>query len=87
MKLTSCVATQDSGYLIPVVQDFYKNLDIGVKVFEKVRDKYENTGLVHLGRQSNVWIQAKSILKRDQTVFQFSELPRSMVALLYRVVD
>lgn len=79
--------TESTKIILVTGQDFYKNLETGIKVFQKLRNKYNKVCLAHLGRQSDLWVQAKSSLIDDKGIYEFADLPYSQVALLYKAVD
>ena len=67
-------------------QEFYKNLESSVQVYNKLRQQYD-IKLVHLGRTNNVWLDAKSLADSPDSIIELSQIPHADIPKLYKAVD
>ncbi len=67
-------------------QEFYKNLETSVKVYNQLQHKH-SVRLVHLGRNNDVWQQAKSLARQPESIIELSQIPHQQVVKLYKAVD
>ena len=67
-------------------QEFYKNLETSIKVYNQLR-KNHSIRLVHLGRNNDIWQQAKDLADNPESIIEFSQFPHDEVVKLYKAVD
>ena len=67
-------------------QEFYKNLETSVRVYNKLRQQY-TIKLVHLGRVNSAWLAAKALADSPETIIELDQVAHADIAKLYKAVD
>ncbi len=76
----------DKKLVLITGQEFYKNLETSIKVYNQLSQKHP-VQLVHLGRNNEIWQQAKSVANQPESIIELEQLPHSEIVKLYKAVD
>lgn len=77
---------ENEKLLLITGQDYYKNLDSSIQVYNQLRKKHA-VSLIHLGRDSQHWQKAKSLADDPGSIIEFDHLPMPAMITLYRAAD
>ena len=78
---------QSTKLILICGQDFYKNLQTSVTVFEKLCKRQDNLMLVHLGKNSDHWSKIKARCRNPEKILELFDLTSEQVNMLYKAVD
>ena len=67
-------------------QEFYKNLESSVKVYNHL-GQHHPVRLIHLGRNNDIWKQAKNLAENPESIIELSQIPHEDVVKLYKAAD
>ena len=78
--------TSDEKLILITGQEFYKNLETSIAVYNQISQTHA-VRLVHLGKNSDVWQQAKRLARDPESIIEIPHIENSKITLLYKAVD
>ncbi len=76
----------DKKLILITGQEFYKNLETSVKVYNLLRQDHR-VRLIHLGRNNDIWQNAKKLTDEPESIIELAHIPHLDVVKLYKAVD